>query len=532
MFFDSSLRLPFAALWLPSILPAEFSLFAHVAAGKPRVGDLPIEPYDVLMLAVLVLATLFGLWKGMAWQIASLASLVVSCLVALRCSGPLAPYISDHEPWNRFLAMLILYLATSLAIWLAFRLVAGVIDRVRLKEFDRQMGAFFGLAKGILLCLVITFFFVTLSENARQSVLRSRSGKYIALLIQQATPAMPDEVRNVLGKYIQELDEKLDPDTPPEPPRSQRAAAKPRPESEIVEDQVRGLGTQITERWKARFEARLDEGADRLDEGIDALKEKLDDRLQQGVDRLEQGLETIEDRLDDRVSEALEAVPKFDFGRPPINPSFASTLVALPGYRIKPADVLEIELLKQTPRPLTSIGATGPLPDRSIDGLYRVEADGTIDLRQYGKVQVADKTLTQAERDIQQHLATFFAAAEVSLEVAADESEVYYIILDGAGQGDTVWRVPCDGSETVQTAVRIAAGSPRRSIANIWIARPSVGGAGYEQVLPIRWNATTASASPNYQLGPGDAVFVAGDDSRTAANVRDWVTAWFDWIRR
>ena len=175
-----------------------------------------IQPYDILMLAVLVLTTVFGAWKGMAWQIASLSSLVVSCLVALRFSGPLAPYISQHEPWNRFLAMLLLYLVTSLVIWMVFRLVAGMIDRVELREFDRQVGALFGLFKGTLLCLVVTFFAVTLSEGARQSILKSRSGYYIALMIERGTPAMPQEVRDVLGKYIHQLDEKLDPSTPAE----------------------------------------------------------------------------------------------------------------------------------------------------------------------------------------------------------------------------------------------------------------------------------------------------------------------------
>ncbi|OHB82806.1 MAG: hypothetical protein A2V98_14780 [Planctomycetes bacterium RBG_16_64_12] len=180
--------------------------------------NFPIQGYDLLMLVVLVLTTMFGAWKGMAWQIASLASLVVSCVVAMRFSGQLAPHISQHEPWNRFLAMLILFMLTSLAIWVAFRLVARFIDRVKLKEFDRQMGALFGLAKGVLFCLVITFFAVTLSEGSRQAVLRSHSGKFIARFLQQATPAMPQEVRDVLGQYIDEFERKLDPNTPPENP--------------------------------------------------------------------------------------------------------------------------------------------------------------------------------------------------------------------------------------------------------------------------------------------------------------------------
>jgi len=180
------------------------------------VENFPIQGYDLLMLVILVSAAVFGAWKGMAWQIASLASLVVSYLVATHFCCQLAPYISQQEPWNHFLAMLILFLATSLVIWLVFRLVARFIDRVKLKEFDRQMGALFGLAKGVLFCLLITFFAVTLSEGFRQAVLHSHSGKYAARLIQHAGPLMPEKVRETLGKYIDDFERKLDPNTPPE----------------------------------------------------------------------------------------------------------------------------------------------------------------------------------------------------------------------------------------------------------------------------------------------------------------------------
>lgn len=179
--------------------------------------DYGLQPYDFLMLAVLALCTLFGAWKGMAWQLAALASVVVSVAVAVHASGPVAPYFKIQEPWNRCVAMLVLYLATSAAIWLLFRLVAGIIDRVRLKEFDRQVGALFGAAKGILWCLVITFFTVTLSETARQSVLRSHSGHYTAQLIQRARPVLPQDLRNLVGEYLEELDRRLDPDEPAPP---------------------------------------------------------------------------------------------------------------------------------------------------------------------------------------------------------------------------------------------------------------------------------------------------------------------------
>lgn len=181
--------------------------------------NLPLEIYDIIMLVVLALTTIAGAYWGLAWQVASLASLGLSWIVAMRFGPQVAPiFAGDKAPtfWHNCAAILALYLGTSLAIWIVFRLISKIIARVKLKEFDRQTGAMLGLANGVALCLVITFFAVSLSEQARQAVLRSRSGYYAAVIVERVSPAIPDDVRKVLGKYIEELDRKLDPDTPAE----------------------------------------------------------------------------------------------------------------------------------------------------------------------------------------------------------------------------------------------------------------------------------------------------------------------------
>ena len=122
--------------------------------------------------------------------------------------------------------MAVLYVITAGAIWILFRLVSNIIDRVKLKEFDRQLGATFGLAKGVLYCVVITFFAVTLSESSRQVVLASRSGDLIARGIRNANPILPEDIRKYLGEYIDELDKGLH--TPPQNPPRKRAATEQR----------------------------------------------------------------------------------------------------------------------------------------------------------------------------------------------------------------------------------------------------------------------------------------------------------------
>jgi len=171
--------------------------------------NISIHPYDCLMLAVLVACLLVGIWKGMAWQVASLASVFLSGAVAVAGCAALTPYFNVREPWDRVFAMLLLYVLTAATIWIAFRFVSKIIANIHMKDFDRQLGGMFGLAKGAVYCILITFFAVTLSESARQSILVSRSGHYIAVAIRHANPILPADIRAVLGKYIDELDERL-----------------------------------------------------------------------------------------------------------------------------------------------------------------------------------------------------------------------------------------------------------------------------------------------------------------------------------
>jgi len=169
-----------------------------------------MQGYDLIMIVVLAMATIFGAIKGFAWQVASLASILVSYLVAVNFRNDLAERIQATPPWNIFLAMLILYVATSFVIWVGFRLLSGAIDRVRLKEFDRHLGAAFGLAKGCVFCLLITMFAMTLlGPKQQEAICRSRSGFYIATALDSASGILPKELHEVVGPYLERLDQQL-----------------------------------------------------------------------------------------------------------------------------------------------------------------------------------------------------------------------------------------------------------------------------------------------------------------------------------
>lgn len=158
-----------------------------------------------------------------------------------------------------------------------------------------------------------------------------------------------------------------------------------------------------------------------------------------------------------------------------------------------------------------------------IRGEYLVRPDGTVGLGTYGSVRLVGQTLTQARATIEKHLSQTLTHPEVAVDVAAYNSKIYYVIYDGGGRGQQVVRLPITGNDTVLDAVSQLNGlSPVSSQHHIWVARPSPSNVGTELVLPVDWQGITesASTSTNYQLMPGDRLYVKANALVTVDN---WV---------
>ena len=97
------------------------------------------------------------------------------------------------------------------------------------------------------------------------------------------------------------------------------------------------------------------------------------------------------------------------------------------------------------------------------------------------------------------------------MDVAAFNSKLFYVILDGAGSGQQVFRLPVTGNETVLDAVAQVNGLlPVSNKREICLARPSPADELGDQVLPVDWEGLTTRGrtATNYQLQPGDRVYI------------------------
>jgi protein involved in polysaccharide export with SLBB domain len=126
---------------------------------------------------------------------------------------------------------------------------------------------------------------------------------------------------------------------------------------------------------------------------------------------------------------------------------------------------------------------------------------------------VAGLTLEQARNVIQEHLKNYLEDPQVAVDIFAYNSKTYYVITQGAGQGDDVAQFPITGNETVLDAIAHLGGISQLSSQKIFIARPAPNGVGCEQILPVNWAEISrgGSTATNYQLMPRDRLYICED---------------------
>jgi membrane protein required for colicin V production len=169
-----------------------------------------MQTYDLIMIAVLAGAALFGYWKGLAWQVASLGSIFLSYFVSINFRGLIASKLGLQPPIDTAASMLILYLGSSLAVWIGFGFISKSLKEMKLKDWDHQAGALVGAAKGVLFCMLITVFAMTLGpQDWKATIPKSTSGRYIAAALTKTEALLPKDIHQSIAKYTDPVKSQL-----------------------------------------------------------------------------------------------------------------------------------------------------------------------------------------------------------------------------------------------------------------------------------------------------------------------------------
>ncbi|MEQ9411209.1 MAG: CvpA family protein [Fuerstiella sp.] len=167
--------------------------------------------YDVVVLAILAYTAWRGAQRGLVIQLAWITALVLCFKFSDKLAPAIKPHIGVGEPDSQvrhWIAMFILFVGFSIASFLVARMVESSLEKAKLKELDRFLGAVLGLLFGATIVLVGTFFAV-IWEPTKASVLESGTGRFACRALDTIEPLTPEyfheHLRTILARYQDEL---------------------------------------------------------------------------------------------------------------------------------------------------------------------------------------------------------------------------------------------------------------------------------------------------------------------------------------
>jgi membrane protein required for colicin V production len=132
---------------------------------------------DIAILVVIGLSCLFGLWRGLIKEVLSLVTWIAALLVARVYSQTLSDLMTgmiENEGARYVAAFASLFVIVMMLGTLLNHLMSKLLTISGLKFADRVFGGVFGVARGVIIVLVIMFItsvFVSETQRWQQSVL-------------------------------------------------------------------------------------------------------------------------------------------------------------------------------------------------------------------------------------------------------------------------------------------------------------------------------------------------------------------------
>jgi membrane protein required for colicin V production len=124
---------------------------------------------DAAIISVTFISCLFGLWRGLIKEVLSLLTWIAALLVARVYSEPLSNSLAGmiESSGARYVtAFAIIFVLVMMTGTLINHLMAKLLTVTGLKLVDRLAGGVFGIARGVIIVLVILFITsVFVSEN-------------------------------------------------------------------------------------------------------------------------------------------------------------------------------------------------------------------------------------------------------------------------------------------------------------------------------------------------------------------------------
>lgn len=114
--------------------------------------------FDYVVIGIVAISLLLGLWRGVVSELIALVAWVTGVMAALESGADVgnAVFTGLSDPALRVLAgCLLVFVGVLVAMSLIRLAVRGMVKALGMTLSDRLLGMFFGLARGVLLVMLL-----------------------------------------------------------------------------------------------------------------------------------------------------------------------------------------------------------------------------------------------------------------------------------------------------------------------------------------------------------------------------------------
>ena len=114
--------------------------------------------FDFAVIAILLVSSLFGCWRGLVYEVLSLAGWPIAFVLSRLFAGSVAPMMpGTQEAMRLAVAYTVVFVATLIVWGVLVWLLAKLVKSIGLGWLDGVLGGLFGVLRGVLVILVLVW---------------------------------------------------------------------------------------------------------------------------------------------------------------------------------------------------------------------------------------------------------------------------------------------------------------------------------------------------------------------------------------
>ncbi len=164
---------------------------------------------DITVIAIIIITTVLGFWKGMQKQIFGLGGVVIGYIAATNLYEPVAGLFSSKDSsLAQIMSFILIFIFGKSGISFIGWLARNLFKDLDLTWINRTGGSLLGMLKGLIIVMILILTVLAFLPADMSLIKDSATLPYLASLPKITSGLIPEKIRNKYNDKVEKLSTK------------------------------------------------------------------------------------------------------------------------------------------------------------------------------------------------------------------------------------------------------------------------------------------------------------------------------------